>query len=526
MKRYVVSLHKSDDAEEFHNDMIREDGSDVVPSRQVEISKLREGSRINFEYFLSQEEADKLRFDSRVRSVELRPKDNPFIKHEQTALQVSNFTKPDTQWWESYVNWGLLRCNNIDNPYGTSKTPSTNEFAYNLAGKNVDIVVMDSGVQVNHPEFIDKDGNSRVKQINWPQIAGISSITQPPNHYRDADGHGTHVAAIAAGKTYGWAKKANIYPIHINLGADNGGFEPDDAFDLIINWHKNKGNNNPTIVNMSWGITVSLPSNIDITGGRYRSQNWTFNSELMTRDYLYENFGIVDYGDKNYRFPGESNSYNASVDEMISEGIHVVIAGGNLPVRSDILDGKDYFNNIEFTYLGTEYLARTNRPMSPYSANAFNVGAMSATPDSSGLDRPWRNTTRGPAVDVYAPGENIMSAYTDTATLYFRPNGSYYFDNRFRQAVLSGTSMAAPQITGQLAYVLQQFPDIEPAKLKRLARDRWTIGKISFTGQDDDWKDRETSLFGGIPYVMYNQYNQSLAGEFINVDYALFSESG
>jgi subtilisin family serine protease len=526
MKRYVVSLHNGDDAESFHSDMIDEKGSEVVPSRQVEISKLREGSRVNFEYFLSQEEADMLRFDSRVRSVELKPTDNPFIKHEQTAVQTSNFTKPDTQWWESYVNWGLLRCNSVENIYGTSKTAPTNEFAYNLSGKNVDIVIMDSGVQANHPEFIDKDGNSRVKQINWPQMAGISSITQPSNHHRDNDGHGTHVAAIAAGKTYGWAKDANIYPIHINLGPDQGGFDPDDAFDLIINWHKRKGNNNPTIVNMSWGLTVNLPFNINITGGRYREQNWSFNPELMTRNYLYENFGIVEFGDKYYRFPGESNSYNASVDEMIAEGIHVVIAGGNLPVRSDVLDGIDYFNNIEFTYLGVEYLARTNRPMSPYSPNAFNVGAMSATTDENGLDRPWINTTRGPAVDVYAPGENIMSAYSDDATLYFRPSATYYFDNAFRQAVLTGTSMAAPQITGQLTYVLQQLPDIEPNDLKKLARNRWTLGRISNTSNDDDWKNRNGSLFGGIPYVLYNQYNQPLAGEFINVDYAYFSESG
>ena len=38
----------------------------------------------------------------------------------------------------------------------------------------------------------------------------------PSNHYTDDDdGHGTHVAGIATGKTYGWAKNANIYAMNI-----------------------------------------------------------------------------------------------------------------------------------------------------------------------------------------------------------------------------------------------------------------------------------------------------------------------
>ena len=53
-------------------------------------------------------------------------------------------------------------------------------------------------------------GTSRVQQIDWYTESGLSG-SQNVNHYRDFDGHGTHCAGIAAGKTYGWAKKAHIY---------------------------------------------------------------------------------------------------------------------------------------------------------------------------------------------------------------------------------------------------------------------------------------------------------------------------
>jgi subtilisin family serine protease len=103
----------------------------------------------------------------------------------------------------------MIRCNSTLNTYSGSNS-TTLDYTYTLTGEGVDVVIQDSGLQVNHPEFNDEAGNSRVQQINWYTESGIAG-TQSANHYRDFDGHGTHVAGTVAGLTYGWAKRARVY---------------------------------------------------------------------------------------------------------------------------------------------------------------------------------------------------------------------------------------------------------------------------------------------------------------------------
>ena len=126
----------------------------------------------------------------------------------------------------------------------------------------MDFVVSDSGCQIDHPEFTDGNGVTRVKQIDWYTASGVSG-TMPDfsTFYTDYHGHGTHVAGIAAGKTYGRAKNSHIYVMPVS-GLTSGvttGLSTTDSFDTIKGWHNNKpidpatGYKRPTVVNMSWG---------------------------------------------------------------------------------------------------------------------------------------------------------------------------------------------------------------------------------------------------------------------------------
>ncbi|KAI9102637.1 peptidase S8/S53 domain-containing protein [Phlyctochytrium arcticum] len=109
------------------------------------------------------------------------------------------------------------------------------------AGAGVDIYISDSGVDVNHPEFSGR--------IKWGYPA-----RGKPSHY-----HGTHVAGIAAGKTYGVARKANI--IAIETG--------DTVADIVasLEWmlKQVRGKGKTTVANMSWGFYDNYKSITDAT---------------------------------------------------------------------------------------------------------------------------------------------------------------------------------------------------------------------------------------------------------------------
>ncbi|KAJ3218365.1 hypothetical protein HDU67_005914 [Dinochytrium kinnereticum] len=74
-------------------------------------------------------------------------------------------------------------------------------------GAGVDIYILDTGVKISHSEFGGR-------AIFGADFTGSGSD--------DMNGHGTHVAAVAAGKTYGVAKSANIIAVKV-LGKDGTG---------------------------------------------------------------------------------------------------------------------------------------------------------------------------------------------------------------------------------------------------------------------------------------------------------------
>jgi cerevisin len=76
-------------------------------------------------------------------------------------------------------------------------------------GAGVDIYIADTGVFTGHDEF---EGRAT---WGWAP-EGVQMV--------DVDGHGTHIAGIAAGKTYGVAKKANIIAVKILDDTGRGGY--------------------------------------------------------------------------------------------------------------------------------------------------------------------------------------------------------------------------------------------------------------------------------------------------------------
>ena len=498
-REYAVIVHKGIDLQEVDAEIAASTGSGPIPNRSVDVANPRLGSKRMTHWMLTDEEAEALRSDPRIMAVEIPPDQRSDIKIGLRASQSGLFSRTISN--ASNVNWGLRRCIDVANNYSLIGE-ITGPYNYALDGSGVDIVIQDSGIQPDHPEFNDYNGNSRVVQIDWYAASGLAG-TQSANFYRDRDGHGTHVAGIATGLTYGWAKAAKVYSqklagLETLQGPDGTGIAVSDAFDAIRLWHSNKISTRPTVVNMSWGYFGEETG--DPTGGTYRGTPWTFNpsSDILT-DYGLP--GKLYNGGTTSLYPVQVAFVDAEVDDMIAAGIHVCIAGGNDFYKADIGGGTDYDNSV--THNGNTYFY--HRPGSPYSSGAFFVGSIdNAT--NSGTDQPANYSKKGPAINVWAPGNAIMStASNENDTSYNGVTLDYPGDSNYKIMHIDGTSMASPQVAGLLALYLQSQPTISPAELvKKITNDSSAV--ITDDGLDNNYSQFSASLLGSPNRLLYSRY--------------------
>lgn len=441
-KVYIVSLNKGVDYNSFWTDMESPTNAHpFVPDRRVDIVDNRDGSTRICYYSLTDEEAVILREDPRVYAVEEPTKAQKFT----LATQTTPFDKT-TSTSGNYVNWGLRRSNSSNNDYGTSTT-APGGYNYTLDGTGVDVVIQDSGLQIDHPEFQDAQGNSRVVAHDWYQVSGLPG-TMPAGHYQDTDGHGTHVAGIAAGKTYGWAKNAKVYSVKVAGldGGEGGGISDPDCFDVIKLWHRNKpidpatGQKRPTIVNMSWGYGDYYTN---INGGVYRGTPWAGTS--IRTDY-----GMTPGG--NNRHPIRVGYIDVALDELIDEGVLVCIAAGNAYHKIDVPGGNDYDNY----YVGGYFNGAGNnnyyhRGSSPYSLDAVMVGCADTTTTLDGIDQKSVFSETGPGVTVFAPGSDVMSS-TSNVNRFGGASYAYHTSNQVQPKINLGDGMAT-RVVGSNSYV-------------------------------------------------------------------------
>ena len=128
--------------------------------------------------------------------------------------------------------WGLDR---IDQRH----LPLDSNYSYGATGSGVDIYVIDSGLWFTHTEF-----TGRIPRYAFFDYGdGLAGW--------DCHGHGTHVAGIAAGNTYGVAKGASIVPVKVSPCTDGAATSILlGAIDWIVDDHVS---GTPAVVNISLG---------------------------------------------------------------------------------------------------------------------------------------------------------------------------------------------------------------------------------------------------------------------------------
>ena len=438
MKKYTVKVTSPEYWQEIHDLLCEETACDHIPDRQVSCwdEKLHSPTRGTFE--LEDAEAEELKNHEYIEWVELSPTDNPdsFPKpqpatkrfkgdvkiYRDLGVNAPPATSPTSAEYRR-TGWQVKRVGvQTGGDYGSNvitgnPPPINGDVVYSLTGKNVDVVIHDSGVLQYHPEFLDDNGQSRVRDIVldgpyyidpdyfitnnytytktdgrtgittasaegwWENTANRSVAFQSegtvsiPATYTAAramgdsldgtnsltSGHGTACAGLAAGRYMGMAFEANIW--NMPGISDNTGMSIEANYDLMKIWHRNKpinpqtGRANPTVVNGSWGYQAAF-SSVATVDYKFRGSTGSFTGNASVTDQVTAmKEGLnnqIGGAYKSWSSSSRSSSTNTAADEMMAEGVIYVAAAGNNNQRLGIgANDPDRLNYMDDEWFGT-----------------------------------------------------------------------------------------------------------------------------------------------------------------------------
>ena len=170
---------------------------------------------------------------SDISGYELDPLELADLARQQSVQSISRDIEIRTMGSQSQAPWHLDR---IDQ--ASSTLDQTYNYPDNAQGSGVVIYIVDTGINTTHSEFTGRLG------------AGYSSIGAASD-VEDCNGHGTHVAGLAAGTQYGPAKAATITPVRV---LDCNGSGTLSSVLMGLEWiADNTLVGQPAVVNMSLG---------------------------------------------------------------------------------------------------------------------------------------------------------------------------------------------------------------------------------------------------------------------------------
>ena len=505
-KIYIVTLHRKEDLEGFYIDM--ENNGFVLDAK-------RNLSR-NTHYWMTEEQAIELRKDNRVWDVEILEDLKWECNANREPYTISGDFGKNSLGGSTVRQWGQVHCAGDDaqrgkGTYGINDVINTSVDIFDN-GEHVDVVICDDPISYDSEEWYSPSkGVSRLVQYQWfNELNAIVNAGGMPTgtitygtNAATPEYHGIHVAGTAAGQFYGWANEANIYNLTITDPWPSGQQIPSLLiFDYLRAFHLNKpinpitGRRNPTISNHSYGgyfeplggdaLTFSAINYIVYRGVQYDANNpgpngWT--SAGVEQDFN------VKYIDK---YNAHSTAIAADVQDAIDEGVVVVGSAGNRDMHCAKLNDQDW-DNIISTTSTTRYYMRGSWP-NTHDSGAINVGSLSRLDDF----RKSSFSNFGPALDIFAPGDNIYSSFGNTGgtdTKYTQGSGNY-------RGNISGTSMAAPQVTGVLGCAASRKERFTQDDARRYLNDTSKYNDMTVDAFGGDYTDPTVGYGGPNKYLI------------------------
>jgi serine protease AprX len=334
-----------------------------------------------------------------------------------------------------------------DRPLQLTSNPQTEQYAsaveadiaasnYGFDGTGVGVAVIDSGI-ADHGDL----HNGSPSRVVYSQsfVAGDTTTS-------DKYGHGTHVAGLIGGSGAG-SGNGNGY------GATYAGMAPGVNFiNLRVLDANGLGTDSQVIGAIQQAIALKNTYNIRV-----------INMSLGRP--VFESYTL--------------DPVDQAVEAAWKAGIVVVCAAGN--------SGR-YGPSNGFATIGVP----ANDPA------VLTVGATMTQNTLTRVDDKIASySSKGPTAidhvvkpDLVAPGNRMVSLRVNGSTLdaaYPQYEVSPSNGNSSKYYVLSGTSMASPLVSGAVALLLQQNPNLTPDQVKaRLMKTAWK-GITQFTYSQDGW---------------------------------------
>jgi serine protease AprX len=290
-----------------------------------------------------------------------------------------------------------------------------------FTGAGVGVAVIDSGVTSWHDDLQYSGGSSAVHTNGGQRVAAFVDFINGQATPYDDNGHGTHVSGIIAGNGYdtrgiraGMAPDAHLVSLKV-LDASGRGVISNviAALEYVV---ANKNAHNIRVANLSIGAAV-------------------------TESY-------------------KTDPLTLAAKRAVDAGIVVVSAAGNLGMNRS---GVTQYGGIT---------APANAPWVLTVGASNHQGSVTRVDDAMA---PY--SSRGPTAldfaakpDLVAPGTGVVSLSSRNSLFYSTKSALLLrgtLDPGYKPYLsLSGTSMAAPVVTGAVALMLQANPNMTPNLVK------------------------------------------------------------